>query len=143
MKVLFVCNGNIGRSQVARAYFDKLSQHDSDSAGILVDEGMAKLNLPSRKLRDVPSQRSVRYIRKEFGVDIAERERRQLAPEMVDEAEFVIVIAAKNRWPDYLNEGEKVIFWDIPDPYGLDDDFAYDVFRQVQHRVEQLVQEIG
>ena len=90
MKVLFVCNANIGRSQVAQAYFYNLTQHDSDCAGINADEATARRNLPSRKMKDVPGQRSVHYIRREFGVDIAEKERQQLTPEMVDEADLVI-----------------------------------------------------
>jgi len=44
---------------------------------------------------------------------------------------------------DYLKEGGKVVFWDIPDAARQDDGFAYDVYRQVQDRVEQLVKEIG
>ncbi len=142
-KVLFVCMANIGRSQVARACFDQLSQHDSDSAGIGVDRIIASRNLSSRKLKDSSNGRSVEYIRKAFGVDISDSERQQLTPEMVDEADLVIVIAEKNSWPDYLQEGGKVVFWDIPDPYGHDDNFAYDMHRRVQDRVEQLVKEIG
>ncbi len=142
-KVLFVCYANIGRSQVAQACFDQLSQYDSDSAGIGVDEAIARRNNPSGKMKDVRDQRSVEYIRKAFGVDISERERQQLTPEMVDEADLVIVIAEKNTWPDYLQEGGKVVFWDIPDAYGHDDNFANDVYRQVQDRVELLVKEIG
>ena len=143
MKVLFVCNANVGRSQVAQTYFNRLSQHDSDSAGIAVNDRIAKANLPSRKLKDNPSQRSVEYIRREFGVDISARERQQLIPEMIDQADLVIVIAEKDRWPGYLKEGGKVVFWDIPDAVGQTDDFADDVYRQVQRRVEQLVEEIG
>ncbi len=142
-KVLFVCFANIGRSQVAQACFNNLSQHDSDCAGIGVGEATARRNLPSRKMKNVPGQRSVHYIRREFGVDIAEKERQQLTPEMVDEADLVIVIEEKNTWPDYLKEGGKVVFWDIPDAARQDDGFAYDVYRQVQDRVEQLVKEIG
>ena len=140
MNVLFVCFANIGRSQVARACFDQLSQHDSDSAGIGVDELMASQNLSSRKLNN---SRAVEYIRKTFGVDISGRERQQLSPKLVDEADLVIVIAEKKEWPEYLRQGGKVVFWDIPDPYGHDDNCAYDMHRQVQDRVEQLVKEIG
>ena len=142
-KVLFVCSANVGRSQVARACFDQLSQHDSDSAGIGVDRIIARQNLSSRKLKELPDQRSVEYIRKTFGVDISDRERQQLTPEMVDAADLVVLIVEKDKWPDYLQEGGKVVFWDIPDAYGHDDNFAYDVHRQVQDRVEQLVKEIG
>ena len=143
MKVLFVCYANVGRSQVAQAYFQKLSQHESDSAGIAVNELIVQRNLPSRKLKDVLDQRSVGYIRREFGVDVSERERQQLVPAMLDEADRVIVIAEKERWPGYLQEGGKVVFWDIPDPRGHPDEFAYDVYKQGQRRVERLVEEIG
>ncbi len=142
-KVLCVCFANIGRSQVARACFDQLSQHDSDSAGIGVDEQIARRNLPNRKLSSDGRGRSIEYIRKAFGVDISERERQQLTPEMVDAADLVVLIVEKDKWPDYLQEGGKVVFWDIPDAYGHDDNFAYDVHRQVQDRVEQLVKEMG
>ena len=143
MKVLFVCYANVGRSQVAQAYFQKLSQHASDSAGIAVNELIVQRNLASRKLKDVLDQRSVGYIGREFGVDVSERERQQLVPAMLDEADRVIVIAEKERWPGYLQEGGKVVFWDIPDAVGQTDAFAYDVYRQVQRKVEQLVEEIG
>ena len=142
-KVLFVCFANMGRSQVARACFDQLSQHDSDSAGIGVDEQIARRNLPNRKLSSDGRGRSIEYIRKAFGVDISERERQQLTPEMVHAVDLVILVVEKDKWPDYLQEGGKVVFWDIPDPYRQDDDFVNDVYRQVQYRVEQLVKEIG
>ena len=100
-------------------------------------------NLPSRKLKDVLDQRSVGYIRREFGLDVSERERQQLVLAMLDAADRVIVIAEKERWPGYLQEGGKVVFWDIPDPRGHPDEFAYDVYKQVQRRVERLVEEIG
>ena len=42
-----------------------------------------------------------------------------------------------------MKEGGKVMFWDIPDPFGQTDAFADDVYKEVQHRVKQLVTEIG
>jgi protein-tyrosine-phosphatase len=144
MKVLFECMANAGRSQVARACFDQLSQHDSDSAGLGVDRINARRNLSSRKLKDfLANAGPVEYIRKAFGVDISDGERQQLTPEMVDAADLVILIVEKERWPDYLQEGGKVVFWDIPDAFRQDDNFAAAVFRQVHNRVEQLVNEIG
>ncbi len=143
MKVLFVCHGNVGRSQIAQVYFDKLSQHESSCAGTAVDEALARQGMTSRKIKDSPSQRSAKYIQEEFGVDISERERRQLNPEIVDEADRVIVINEKEDWPDYLQEGGKVEFWDIGEPLGRDDAFALEVFAQVRQRVEELVKDIG
>ena len=143
MKVLFVCYANVGRSQVARSYFSTVSRHESDSAGIAVNERIAAMKIPSRKLKANLSQRSVEYVRREFGLDIAENERQQLTPEMVEKSDLVIVIAEKEKWPDYLRQGGKVVFWDIQDAFGMEDDFAEDIYSQVQRRVEQLVAEIG
>ncbi len=143
MKVLFVCHGNVGRSQVAQVYFDQLSRHESSCAGTAVDETIARRNISSRKIKDAFSQRSVEYIQKEFGVDISERERCQLNPEMIDEADRVIVINEKEDWPDYLAEGGNVVFWDIPDTPGLADTVAHEIWGQVRQRVEALVREIG
>lgn len=67
MKVLFICYANVGRSQVAEAYFKTLSRHDCDSAGIAVNERIAQRKLHSKKLKDNPIQRSVEFIRREFG----------------------------------------------------------------------------
>jgi protein-tyrosine-phosphatase len=143
MKVLFICYANVGRSQVAHAHFEKLSKHDCESAGIAVNERLTAMKLASRKLKDNPNQSSVRYIGRELGRDIGEKEKQQLIPEMITTADLVVVIAEKERWPSYLQECNKVLFWDIQDPVGMTDESADEVYRQVQRRVEQLVTEIG
>jgi protein-tyrosine-phosphatase len=148
MNILFVCRANVGRSQVAQVCFNKLSRHTADSAGIAVDELIAKQHLRGRTLKDVTSiSRAAEYnlecIRHAFGVDIADKERQQLTPQMVDAADLVVVIAEKEQWPAYLKEGVKVVCWDIPDAVGQEDAFVYEVFTQVRRRVEQLVAEIG
>ena len=143
MKVLFVCNNNFARSQVAQVYFSQLSSQESSGAGMAVDEITARLNLRSNKLKDLPIQRPVEYIRREFGVDISQRERRQLTPQLMDEADLVIVINEKDKWPDYVKEGGKVVFWDIQDGLGQTDEAAYQIFGQVRQKVEELVRQIG
>ena len=141
MKVLFVCRANVGRSQVAQVCFDQLSKHESFSAGMAVDELAAKR--PSKKMKDVADPRSVEFIKKEFGVDISERDRNQLTPKMIEDVDLAVIIHEKEGWPDYLIEGDKVVFWDIPDTPGLNDDGAHQIWRQVRRRVEELVREIG
>jgi len=143
MKVIFICFANIARSQIAEACFKTLSRHHCSSAGIAVNDSISRSNLPSRKLKDAPIQRPIKYIKREFGADIGEKERQQLVPEMIGTADIVIVIAEKERWPDYLKEGGKVVFWDLPDPFGQADDLAEELYKQVRQRVEQLVAEIG
>jgi pentatricopeptide repeat protein len=143
MKVLFICYANVGRSQVAETCFKSMSKHDCESAGIAVNERLAAMKLASRKLKDNPNQSSLRYLRRELGRDIGEKEKQQLIPEMINTADIVVVIAEKKRWPSYLQECNKILFWDIQDPVGMADEFAEEVYREVRRRVEQLVAEIG
>jgi protein-tyrosine-phosphatase len=141
MKVLFVCKANVGRSQVAQVRFEQLSKHESYCAGIGVAESVSQR--PSSKMKDIRNLRPVEYIKTRLGVDLSERERLQLTPEMIDDIDLAIMIHDKAEWPDYLNEDSKVVFWDIPDTPGLDDEAAGKLWDQVQLRVEELVQEIG
>ena len=141
MKVLFVCKANVGRSQVAQVRFEQLSKHESYCAGIGVAESVAQR--PSSKLKDIRNLRPVEYIKTRLGVDHSERDRLQLTPEMIDDMDLAIIIHDKAEWPDYLKEGANVVFWDIPDTLGLDDESAGKLWDQVQLRVEELVQEIG
>jgi protein-tyrosine-phosphatase len=73
MKVLFICYANVGRSQVAEAWFKMLSSHECESAGIAVNDRIAAMKLASKKLKDNPKQSSVQYIRRELGVDIGKK----------------------------------------------------------------------
>ena len=143
MKVLFICYANVGRSQVAEASFRALSRHECASAGIAVDERIGQMKLPSKKLKHTAVQHSVAYIRRELDIDLGEKERQQLLPEMIAGAELAVVIAERERWPSYLKEGGKVVFWDIADPARMRDDAADEVYREVQCRVARLVAEIG
>jgi len=141
MKVLFVCKANVGRSQVAQVRFEQLSKHESYCAGIGVAESVAQR--PSSKLKDIRNLRPVEYIKTRLRVDHSERDRLQLTPEMIDDMDLAIIIHDKAEWPDYLKEGANVVFWDIPDTPGLDDESAGKLWDQVQLRVEELVREIG
>ena len=56
MKVLFVCNANVSRSQVAEALYAKLSGYPAESAGTRADEVLARTGVPSRMLKETPSR---------------------------------------------------------------------------------------
>jgi len=143
MKILFVCHANAGRSQVAEELFNQLSQHKAESAGTKVDELLAERNPSNRTIKHATGGPSViAYMRGE-GIDVSENNRIQLTPNMVDEADKVVVITVKESWPKYLQESEKVIFWDIPNAVGMTPETARVVYDQVKQHVKELADEIG
>ena len=82
------------------------------------------------------------YIKDE-GLNVSDNFRSQLTPQMVDEADKVIVITSKDSWPEYLVNNEKVIFWDISNAVGMTTESSRGIYDQVKKHVKQLVDEIG
>ena len=141
MQVLFVSNANLGRSQVAEALFNQLCDQSATSAGTRADEVFARTNSPTRSLGDGGST-AIPYM-KEQGVDVSEKTRKQLTPEMVQDADKVIVIADRDTWPDYLQTSDKIVVWEIQDTRGMGPDSARPLFDEIKRRVQQLVREMG
>ena len=140
MKVMFVCQANVGRSQVAEAFFARTSKHDVSSSGTHVDELMAKQKPVTAKMRD-NSKYSLPYMAAQ-GIDISEQERTQLTPELVAEVDRVIAILTPEEVPVYVKESGKLTVWDIRDPASNPDE-AHPLFDLVRDHVSELVKEIG
>ena len=140
MLVMFVCQANVGRSQVAEAYFERVSTHEVCSSGLRVDESMARNKPASNKLKD-NSQHSLPYML-ERGVDISEKERTQLTPELVTAADRIIAILPTEEVPAFLTESGKLTVWDLPDPVDHPK-AAWQIFDEIGERVRALVAEIG
>lgn len=141
MKVLFVDNANVARSQVAEALFNRLSGAESASAGTRADDAVARTKPSSRMLKDSVSS-GIPYMNDQ-GIDISGKLRKQLTEEMVREADKVIFIADKDTWSDYLRNSEKVVVLDPADTLGLEPDSARPIFDEIKRRVQELVREIG
>mgnify|MGYP001181660805 FL=1 len=141
MKVLFVCNANVGRSQVAEALFNRLSREPAISAGTVADAIVERTKPASRRLKDGGSS-AITYMNEE-GVDISESLRDQLTPEMVQEADKVVVMADDDNWPNYLRNSDKVVVWTIEDTRGMDPDSARPLYDEIKRRIQDLVKESG
>ena len=140
MKVMFVCHANVGRSQVAEAFFARSSAHEACSSGTHVDEEMAKQKPASNKLKD-NSKHSLPYMLTQ-GIDISEQVRTQITPELIAEVDRVIAILTPEEVPAYVKESGKLTVWDIPDP-ATNPNESTQLFDEVKKRVSELVQEIG
>lgn len=115
MKVLFVCRGNAGRSQIAGAFFERFSKkHKAVSAGTHV-EPLGKVGLPPNKM--------VTQVMQEIGYDLSTKRRKQLTEDMIKDADMVIVLMPRAErgelLPAYVGRSSKKIsFWDVEDLRG-------------------------
>lgn len=100
--VLFVCNHNAGRSQMAQALFERDAPADlkAESAG----------TAPSREVWP-PVVEAMR----EIGIDLTQRKPKRLTLEMQLHADWAITMGCGDACPYVATTVEP---WDIPDPAG-------------------------
>lgn len=134
MKVLFICRGNVGRSQMAEGILKKLRPDiDVSSAGTKVEkDGVSK---HGQVLKDVPLAENVLDALNEIGVDMKEAVRTQLSPEMLDNKDIIVVMAEKENIPEYLSSHPAYIYWDVADSKGKDLAFH----RKTRDEIEGLI----
>ena len=144
MKVLFICQANAARSQIARALFDDISRHSSESAGTNVMQEGGTLG----EALDHPSVgeyvRNILEAMAEEGHDLSGRRRLRLTESMVKEADRVVVMAPTETWPGYLKTSEQTVVWDVPDPREMTSiEHVRQIRDSIKDLIEELVAEIG
>ena len=132
MKILFVCNGNVARSQEAEAFFNSMWPGEEDyasSCGVNVRVGK-------------PIDPFVVQVMDEVGLGVSRAERKFIKVEMVENADIVVSFKPKNELPEYLMKTDRVRFWDVADPRHQPVEFHRQVRDEIRHRVTALVAEL-
>lgn len=108
VKVLFVCVGNINRSQIAEAIFNTLSKGGgATSAGLRPRREGAPLTTE----RNNPVE-----VMKEEGYDLSKAEIKKVTRAMVESADKTVMICKRENLaeaPDYLRDLPGAEFWDV------------------------------
>jgi arsenate reductase len=123
--VLFVCNHNAGRSQMAQALFERHAPADvrAESAG----------STPAKQLWP-----NVVEAMREIDIDLSGRRPQRLTVEMQLHADWAVTMGCGDACP-YVPT--RVDDWDIPDPAHEPIEVVRDIRDQIEQRVTRLVHE--
>jgi protein-tyrosine-phosphatase len=121
--VLFVCNHNAGRSQMAQAFFERYGPEDvrAESAG----------TEPAREIWP-----SVVEAMREVGFDFAGRKPKKLTLEMQLHADWAITMGCGDACPYVPTMVEE---WDIPDPAGRPIEDVRAIRDGIQAHIRELI----
>lgn len=125
--VLFICIHNAGRSQMAEAFFNKLSEgrHRGISAG----------SRPADTVNPV-----VVETMREVGFDISSRKPKKLDKEMIIEADLAITMGCgEDACPIVPNELRD---WQLEDPNGKPIEIVRKIRDEIRFKVSALIKEL-
>ncbi len=132
MKILFVCRGNVGRSQIAEALFRKkfADKYEVFSAGTKVGE--------ERVVGDLrPAIDNVLTVMEEEGIDVSKNISKQITEDMTNTADkIILVVDDRDPIPEYLLNNPKVIKWDVLDPKGQTLEFTRETREQIKNLID-------
>jgi arsenate reductase len=119
-RVLFVCIGNAGRSQMAQAFYEQTGgearSRGSHAEKVLHPEVVEAMQ--------------------ELGIDLSDRVPNQLTDEDVEWADVVVTMGCGDACP--VLPGKRYVDWNIQDPIGM----PVEVVRQIRDKIAGLVREL-
>ena len=143
-KILFVCNANVVRSQMAQAFYNHFTKtQNADSAGVNAEK------YPTTKIPTVADfdahlvaknldPLAVIELMREKGIEVGTSQRTQLTKDMLSDYDLVVNIANRNQTPDWL-KGDNVVWWKIEDPHAESRELAELACDEIEKRVKQLI----
>ncbi len=136
MKILFVCLHNIGRSQIAKAFYNSFTESELADAA-----GLDAKSFPEKFLSDFGETNGMKVMR-EIGIEMGDFPRYQLTKSLAKEYDLIVVMAADDEIPMWLKASPKFRHWpiEVPKmPHGSD---AIRPMRdEIERRVLDLIRE--
>ena len=135
-KIVFICNGNILRSQIAKALYNKLVKDGSIaySYGTRVGaKGTQGVLISSVKGMNVTINELLKQ-----GIDISNERCDELKEEYLKNVDKIVVMADKEYIPLWLNN-YKYEYWEIINPDYFGSKIAVDIIKSIKEKVSKLI----
>lgn len=132
MKILFVCSGNAHRSPLAEALLKKMRPDlEVDSAGL-------RVAIPI-------SEHAREYLTKEAAEQYLKKTPENLTSKQLDD--YNVIVAMQHGHKDAVLDKcpeckDKIVVWNIEDPYFMSHEDAEQVYRQIEEKVKQLAKSL-
>ena len=138
-KVLFVCNANAARSQMAQGFYNHYSHsQNADSAGLNPkkkwDEAPMLSDFEAMSHKPAKSSETMR----EVGIDITGHKRQLLTIDKLGDYDLIVNLAERSQTPDWLR-GDNIIWWDVADPRNESVEKNRIARDEIEQRVKQLL----
>ena len=139
LKVLFVCNANAARSQMAQGFYNHYSgSRNADSAGLNPekkwDEAPTLSDFETMSHKPAKSSETMQ----EVGIDITGHKRQLLTADKLGDYDLIVNLAEKSQTPDWLR-GDNVIWWNVTDPRNESVEKNRIARDEIEQRVKQLL----
>jgi arsenate reductase (thioredoxin) len=126
--ILYLCNHNAGRSQMAAAFTAHLGQ---DRVSV-----MSAGSTPASEVNTVVVQAM-----EELEIDLSDEFPKPAADEVVHAADIVVTMGCGEACPVY--PGKRYLDWEVADPAGQPLEVVRAIRDDIRHRVENLLTELG
>lgn len=128
MNTLFICDGNVARSQEAAIFFDVLTatDHSATSAGVNVKVGK-------------PIDPLVVEVMGEMGHAMSFCYRKLIVPEMVEAADLVVSFKPESELPEWVPDLKTTSYWDVADPKGQPIEFHRAIRDEIYALTTELI----
>jgi protein-tyrosine-phosphatase len=141
-EILFICRGNMFRSQVAKAIFntDPVAGWEAISAGTAVQEE----NRQGIKLSEYGGgiQLIINEINKKYKKDISDEFCKQVTEDAVKSATKIIMMSEKEYIPEWLDNYEWE-YWEIPNPNFITKDLADEIIEMLANKIAILKKDLA
>lgn len=129
-KILFICQANVGRSQMAEAFYNnKTGGNFSTSAGVI----------DVRKKYKYHPTEMIQTLMNEVGIDVSKARIKVVTNTILKNVSKIIILCDRKLCPDFIVNDPRSVFREVNDPHDLNIDSAREIRNQIENIVIKLI----
>lgn len=125
---LFICKANVGRSQMAEAFYNAWTHTQNASSAGIKDV---------RKEYTHPGNDVVKVM-KEEGIDVSMKKVKPVTKKMIENNDIIVVMCEKEICPQIITS-RKPIYWQIPDGKGTSEEKHREIRDMIKKKVREFI----